>query len=79
MSDIIPEHNLFRPKPSKAETKADITNNVARAIIGEEVERRDAKTARLRLARLAAEAKLAASSAPANKPRLAKSVASRRP
>lgn len=57
MSDILTEHNLFKPKPSKAETRADITSQVARAIISAEAERREAKTARLRQARLEAELK----------------------
>ena len=55
-STIITQGNLFKPKPSKAESKADITNDTARAIIGAEVERREAKTARLRQARLEMEA-----------------------
>lgn len=49
--------NLSKPKPSKAETKADITDHTARAIIGDEAARREAKTARLRQARLENEAK----------------------
>lgn len=68
MSGSIIRHNLFKPKPSKAETKADITDHTARAITGAEVERREAKTARLRQARLEAEAKLADRAAPAGKP-----------
>lgn len=75
-SDIT-RHDLFRPKPSKAETKADITDHAARAIIDAEAERREAKTARLRQARLEAEARLAAGEAPA-KPRRAKAAAPRR-
>ena len=70
MSSIITEHNLFKPKPSKAETKADVTTHVARAIIGAEAERREAKTARLRQARLEDEATRATVSSPA-KPRRA--------
>ena len=77
MSSIITEHDLFRPKPSKAETKADITNHAARTITGAEAERREAKTARLRQARLEAEAALAAAPPPA-KPRRAKAAAPRR-
>ena len=77
MNDITAENAPLKPKPSKAETKADITNNVARAIIGAEIERRDAKTARLRLARLEAEAKLSVIPAPAKKPRRAKPAAPR--
>jgi hypothetical protein len=56
MSGIITEHNIFKPRPSKAESKAEVTNHTARAIIGAEAERREAKTARLREARLENEA-----------------------
>lgn len=63
MSDIITEHNLFKPKPIK-QSKADITNHAARAIIGDEAARRDAKTARLRKARLIAETLLATAPSP---------------
>lgn len=67
MSHVIAELGPSRPKLSKA----DITDQVARAIIGAEAERRAAKTARLRQARLENEAKLAAKSPPA-KPRRSK-------
>ncbi len=77
MKGLVTEQNLFRAKASKAETKADITDHAARAIVGAEVDRREAKTARLRQARLEAEAKLAASAAPA-KPRPVKPAAPRR-
>lgn len=73
MSGIITGHTLFRPKPSKA----DVTNHAARAIIGAEAERREAKTAKLRQARREAEAKLAASAAP-GEPLRAKSATPRR-
>lgn len=56
MTGTITKDNLFRPSGSKAETKAEITNHTARAIIAAEAELRDAKTARLRQARLASEA-----------------------
>jgi hypothetical protein len=56
MSSVITEHDVFRPKPSRAETKSDITNNTARAIIEAEADGREAKTARLRKARFAMEA-----------------------
>ncbi|RIK85098.1 MAG: hypothetical protein DCC69_10690 [Hyphomicrobiales bacterium] len=75
MSGNITEHNLFKPRPSKAETKADITDQAARTIIGDEAARREAKTARLRQARLENEARLSAAKAPA-KPRRAKPAAS---
>ncbi len=54
------QHSLFKPKPSKAETKADVTSDAARAIIRDEAERREAKTARLRQERLDSEKKMAA-------------------
>lgn len=47
---------LFRPIRSKAESKHDTTDNAARSIIDAETARREAKTARLREARLAQEA-----------------------
>lgn len=46
----------FKPSLSKAETKADITNRTARAITDAATALRDAKTAKLRQARLAQEA-----------------------
>jgi len=73
MNGITAENAPLKPKPSKAE----ITDNVARAIIGAEIERRDAKTARLRLARLEAEARLSVILAPTKKPRWAKPAAPR--
>ena len=68
MNQTLTEHNLFKPKTSKAETKADVTDTAARAIIGEEAKRREAKTAKLRQARLDQEAQLAAVTEP-QKPR----------
>ena len=46
---------VFQPRPSKLETKADITTKVARQILDAESAKREAKTERLRLARLAQE------------------------
>lgn len=46
---------LFKPKPSRIETKADATTTAARAIIDSEAAARAAKTEKLRAARLAAE------------------------
>jgi len=54
----IAEQSLFKPKASKAETKADITSSAARAIIRDEAAHREAKTARLRQERLDNETKL---------------------
>jgi hypothetical protein len=64
MSRTIDENTLFKPKASKAETKADITNEAARAIIDDEASRREAKTAKLRQMRLDQEAAAAAIPAP---------------
>ena len=53
-------------KPSKIEAKGDATTRAARAIIDKETDARDAKTARLKAARLAKEASdLAAAPPPA--------------
>ncbi|MDW6026680.1 hypothetical protein SAZ10_33505 [Mesorhizobium sp. BAC0120] len=65
MSRSIAEHALFKLRPSKAEAKAGVTDHAARTIIDDEAARREAKTARLRRARLENEAKLAAAAAPA--------------
>ncbi|WP_144701943.1 hypothetical protein [Aminobacter sp. J44] len=64
MTQPLTEQTLFKPQPSnKAQTKADMTDSAARAIIGEEARRREEKTARLREARLAREAAAAAAAA----------------
>ncbi len=47
------EQNLFKPVRSRTETRSDLTNHTARAIIKAEDEQRRAKTAKLRKARLA--------------------------
>lgn len=64
MSRDIDEQRLFKPKLSQAETKAGITDHAARAITDEQASRREAKTARLRQARLESEAKLATPAPP---------------
>src|SRR5690606_25506997 len=70
MDSAIAAAAVFKPKPSKAETKADITDHAARTIISAEVERREAKTARLRQARLEQEAAQApVAAAPSRTPR----------
>ncbi len=56
MRKAIPVDNVFKPKPSQAELRVDATTRAAQAIISEEVNARDAKTERLRAARLALEA-----------------------
>jgi len=60
MSDIVSKDNLFRPAMSKAESKAEVTNRTAWDMLNTEAARREAKTARLRAARLASEAAVAA-------------------
>lgn len=56
MTDKLTKDTLFKPAPSKAETRADITDRTVRAILDDEVAKRRAKTAKLRAARLKAEA-----------------------
>ena len=53
MTKLVTEHNLFRPLPRRATIKADITNEASRARTSAETEQRNAKTAKLRAARLA--------------------------
>jgi hypothetical protein len=50
------DDRIFRPRPSKQEAKSETTSRVARDIIDAEVTRREAKTERLKAARLAREA-----------------------
>lgn len=47
---------VFPPKPPRNEAKADATTRIAREIIDSEATAREAKTQRLRAARLAQEA-----------------------
>ncbi len=77
MADVITEAALFKPKPSKSESKADTTTSVARAIMDDEVARREAKPAKLRAARLAMEEEQAAE-APVKKPAKAKKAAKKK-
>lgn len=71
MTDRGPAGGLFRHTLSRAETKAEITDRNARAIADAETAHREAKTARLRRARLENEAKQAEVSIP-NKERTTK-------
>ena len=61
---------IFAPRQSRQESKADTTTTVARSILQAETKARDAKTAKLRAARLAQEAE--AEPAPAKPKRAAK-------
>ncbi|WP_157015546.1 hypothetical protein [Mesorhizobium xinjiangense] len=49
--------NLFRPMPTKSQSKAELTDSTARAIIQAEADDREGKTRRLRQARLQMEAR----------------------
>lgn len=55
MSKRVPD-GIFKPKPTSTEAKSDATTRIARSIIEDEAASRDAKTERLRRARLAKEA-----------------------
>lgn len=55
---------VFKPKLSQTESKADAVSRIARSMIEQEASLRQAKTARLREARLAKEAADAAATAP---------------
>ena len=54
MTDTVTKETLF--KPTRSETKAEITDRTVRAILDDEVAKRRAKTEKLRAARLAMEA-----------------------
>lgn len=70
MNQVLTRDTLFKPNKSKSENKADTTTQVARAIMDDETARREAKTERLRAARVAAEEKAEPKALPA-KPRKA--------
>lgn len=55
MSKWVTKENLFQPTKRNAETKADITDRVARSILQAEEKKRHEKTARLRARRIANE------------------------
>ncbi|WP_159586595.1 hypothetical protein [Chelativorans xinjiangense] len=74
MTQAITKDTLFRPTRPNAATKADITDRTARAIIDAEAARREAKTERLRQARLEMEARQP-KEAPAKAPRGGKTAA----
>jgi len=60
------ENSVFKPTPSRFESKGDATTKAAREMLDKETLARDAKIARLKAARLAQEAE-AAAAAPAVK------------
>ena len=57
MKHAVPE-GVFKPSASRAEAKNDTTTKIAWSIIEAEVAQREAKTRRLREARLAREAEV---------------------
>ncbi|WP_309083145.1 hypothetical protein [Chelativorans sp.] len=57
MTQTITKDTLFQPAPTRAQSKADLTNSTARAIIKAETDAREAKTLRLKQARLEMEAR----------------------
>jgi hypothetical protein len=54
MKKPITKENLFKPTNSRSESKAETTNNAARAIIEAEARKRREKSERLRAQRMAA-------------------------
>ena len=56
MAKTTEARGIFAPNPSRQDSKATTTSNVARAILETEVKQREAKTARLRELRLKKEA-----------------------
>ena len=67
---------IFAPNPSRQDSKASTTNNIARSILETEAKQREAKTARLRALRLKMEAEAPPLPAkPAPKKRAAKAGA----
>ena len=57
MTDTITRENLFRPVPKTPRSKAELTDSTSRAIVQAETDSREAKTQRLRQARLQMEAR----------------------
>ncbi|WP_269931823.1 hypothetical protein [Aminobacter sp. HY435] len=76
MARSITKENLFVPALNKAEAKGDTTTRVAQSILDVEVAAREAKTARLRAARLAMEA--AQEPEPVTKPKARKKPAAKK-
>ena len=56
MAKTIETRGIFAPNPSRQDSKASTTSNVARSILETEAKQREAKTARLRELRLKKEA-----------------------
>jgi hypothetical protein len=68
MAKTIEARGIFAPNPSRQDSKATTTTNVARSILEAEVKQREAKTARLRAARLKMEAEAPPAPVKAAKP-----------
>jgi hypothetical protein len=73
MAKTIEARGIFAPNPSRQDSKASTTSNVARSILEAEVKQREAKTARLRALRLKMEAE-----APPPPPKAAKAAPKKR-
>jgi hypothetical protein len=73
MAKTIEARGIFAPNPSRQDSKASTTNNVARSILDTEAKQREAKTARLRALRLKKEAE-----APPPPPKAAKPAPKKR-
>ena len=73
MAKTIETRGIFAPNPSRQDSKAGTTNNIARSIIAAEAKAQASKTERLRALRLAAEeaAQEAQEAAPAAAPKRA--------
>jgi len=69
-----PQDAAFKPSLTKTESKADAVDRIARSMIEDEVKKRDAKTARLRQARLDRDAAAKPASASRKAARKAKSI-----
>lgn len=77
MTSIAAHREFSTPGKTRTETKAEITNRAARAVIDAETQSREAKTAKLRRARIENEKRIAASPDVA-KPKPAKTSRARR-
>ncbi|MEO1701639.1 MAG: hypothetical protein AAFR71_06250 [Pseudomonadota bacterium] len=77
MTSIAAHREFSTSGKTRTETKAEITNRAARAVIDAETQSREAKTAKLRRARIENEKRIAASP-DAAKPKPAKTSRARR-
>jgi hypothetical protein len=64
MAKSVEIRGVFGPNPSRQDSKANTTTNVARSILDAETKQREAKTARLRELRLKKEAEAEAAAPP---------------